>query len=206
MLEHVGALLRVELFQNVGNVGRVQFFQARVAYRKLHLRKVAIEQFHVVPGDDALVDGFAERFRDAAGGFFNPGGQAAQNAAYAHFSAQKAQLRARSGKLQVVYAHDLHALRVDDLAIKQVACQQNLGRLQVAEADGRAVHLQADAFFFAEAFHVFAPGNHERRFAWAQESQAGDTREHFAGLNGQIGNGADLFAICVDDGFAEHLR
>lgn len=122
----------------------MQFLQARVADGELHLGKVAVEQFHVVPRDDALVDAFAERFDDAAGGFFHPRSQAAQNAANAHFCTKKAQLRSRNGELQVVYAHNLHALRVYDLPIEQVACEEHFGRLEVAEAAGGAVDLSGE--------------------------------------------------------------
>ena len=67
------------------------------------------------------------------------GGDAAQDAAHAHLGAEQAQLVAGLGELEVVDAHDLHALRVDDLLVQQVAGEQDLVGLQVAEADlGRA--------------------------------------------------------------------
>ena len=184
----------------------MQLFQARVADGELNLGKVAVEQFHVVPRDDAFVDALAERLGDAAGGFFHPRSQAAQNAANAHFCTKKAQLRSGNRELQVVYAHNLHALRVYDLPIEQVARKEHFGRLKVAEADGGAVDFQANALVFVEAVHVFTPRDHERRFARSQECQAGDAREHFAGLDGQVGYGTDFFTICINDGFAEHLR
>ena len=112
------ALLRIELLQDVCHVGGMQFFQTRMADGELHLGKVAVEQFHVVPCNDALVDAFAERLSDAAGGFFHPRSQTTQNAAYAHFCTKKAQLRSGNGELQVVYAHNLHALCVYDLPIE----------------------------------------------------------------------------------------
>ena len=143
----------------------MQLFQTGMAYGKLNLRKVAIQKLHVVPRNDALIDALAECLGNAAGCLLDPRSKTAQNAADAHFGAQQAQLRARGGKLQVVYAHNLHALRVHDLTIEHVARQQHFGRLQVAEADGGAVNLQADALFFAEAFHIFTPGDHKRRFA-----------------------------------------
>ena len=93
-------------------------------------------------------------------------------------------MRSGNGELQVVYAHDLHALRVYDLPIEQVACEENFGGLEVAEADGGAVDFQANALVFVEAVNIFTPRDHERRFARAQECQAGDAGEHFAGLDG----------------------
>ena len=54
--EHGGALLGVELLENVRDVGGVKFVEAPVSDRQLHLREVAVEQIHVVPGDDLLVD------------------------------------------------------------------------------------------------------------------------------------------------------
>ena len=53
VFEHVRALLRIELLQDVGNVGGVQLVEALVRDGQLHFREVAVEQVHVVPGDDA---------------------------------------------------------------------------------------------------------------------------------------------------------
>ena len=87
MLEHVGTLLGVELLQDVGHVGGMQFVQALVRDRKLHLGQVAVEQVHVVPGDDLLVDALAERLCHGHHGAFEPWRQTTQDAARAHFGA-----------------------------------------------------------------------------------------------------------------------
>jgi len=65
-------------------------------------------------------------------------------------------LRTRSGKLEVVYAHDLHALRVDDLAVEQIAGEQNLIGLKVAEADASLIDFELDAIV-GDVFDVLAP-------------------------------------------------
>ena len=82
--------------------------------------------------------------------------KAAQDAADAHLGAKQAKLGAGYGKLQVVYAHDLQALRVDDLAVHEVACKQHLIGLQIAEADIVRLHLQGEAVLI-ELIDVLAP-------------------------------------------------
>ena len=60
------------------------------------------------------------------------GVQAAQETACAHLGAQQAQLGgARVRELEVVHAHDAHAVRVHDLLVEDVAGQEDLVRLQV---------------------------------------------------------------------------
>ena len=64
------------------------------------------------------------------------GADRAHQTAGANFGTQQAQLIfARHGKLDVVYAHDLHALRVDNLLVEHVAGEQEFGRLQVRKTD-----------------------------------------------------------------------
>ena len=115
MFEHVGALLRIELFENVGDVCRMKFIKTGVGDGKLYVGEVAVEQVHVVPRDDLLIE-----------------------------------------RLEVVYAHDLHALRVDDLAVEQIAGEQNLIGLKVAEADAGLIDLELDAFI-GDVFDILAP-------------------------------------------------
>ena len=103
-----------------------------------------------------LVDLLAERLRDRDDRALDPGGKAAQDAADADFGAEQAQLRSGNGELQVVYAHDLQALRVDDLAVHEVACKQHLIGLQIAEADIVRLHLQGEAVLI-ELIDVLAP-------------------------------------------------
>ena len=205
MLEHVGALLGVQLLQDVGHVGGVQLVQALVRDGQLHFGQVAIEQVHVVPGDDLLVDLLAEHLRHGHHGALQPGGQPAQDAAHAHFGAQQAQLRARNGQLEVVDAHHFQALRIHDLTVQQVARQQNFVRLQIAEADVVRLGVEGDSVL-VERVDVLAPRDHERNLAGPLEGQAGDAREHFAGGDGEVGDGADLLALGVHDGFPHHLR
>ena len=123
---------------------------------QLHFGKVAVQQIHVVPRDDLLVDLLAERFSDGDDRALDPGSKAAQDAADAHLGAEQAQLGAGYGKLQIVYTHDLQALRVDDLAVHEVACKQHLVGLQVAEADVVRFDLQSEAVVI-ELVDVLAP-------------------------------------------------
>ena len=156
MLEHVGALLRIELLENVGDVGRMKFIKTGVGNGKLHVGKIAVEQVHVVPRDDLLIEWLAKELAQLERNAFDPGGQPAQNATNAHFGTEQAQLRTRGGKLEVIYAHDLHALRVDDLAVEQIAGEQNLIGLKVAEADASLIDFELDAIV-GDVFDVLAP-------------------------------------------------
>ena len=180
MLEDVRALLRIELLQDVGDVGGMQLVEALVRDGQLHFREVSVEQVHVVPGDDALVDLLVEGFRDGDDGALEPGGKASQDAANAHFSAEQSQLRARLRELEVVYAHDLKPLGVDDLAIHEVAREKYLVRLQVAEADVGRIDGKLDALV-VELVDVLSPGNHEGHFARPLEGEARDAGEDLAG-------------------------
>ena len=82
--------------------------------------------------------------------------KAAQDAADAYLGAKQAKLGSGYGKLQVVYAHDFQALRVDDLAVHEVACKQHLVGLQIAEADIVRFDLQGEAVV-VEFVDVLAP-------------------------------------------------
>lgn len=84
------------------------------------------------------------------------GARAAQDAADAYLGAKQAKLGAGYGKLQVVYAHDFQALRVDDLAVHEVACKQHLVGLQIAEADIVRFDLQGEAVV-VELIDILAP-------------------------------------------------
>ncbi len=98
------------------------------------------------------------------------GGDTAQDAANADLGAEKAQLVAGLGELEVVDAHDLHALRVDDLLAHEVACEQDLVGLQVAEADLGRGHVEHD-LLAVEVRHELAPRQHERRLVRADERE-----------------------------------
>ena len=180
VLEHVGALLRVELFQDVGDVCGVQLVKAFVRDGKLHLGEVAIEQVHVVPCDDLLVDLLVECLRHLDDRAFEPGGKPAQDAADADLGTEKSQLVTRLGKLQVVYAHDFKALRIDDLPIHEVAREQDLIGLKIAETDVLRLDAELDALV-VELVDVLAPGNHEGNFARTLEREAGYAGKHLAG-------------------------
>ena len=180
MFEDVRALLRIELLQDVGDVGGVQLVEALVCDGQLHFREVSVEQVHVVPGDDALVNLLVEGFRNGYDGALEPGGKPSQNAANAHFGAEQSQLRARLRELKVVYAHDLKPLGVDDLSIHEVACEKHLVGLQVAEADVGRIDGKLDALA-VELVDVLSPGNHEGDFARPLEGEACDAGKDLAG-------------------------
>ena len=175
-----------------------------MGHRQLHFRQVAVEQVHVVPGNELLVHLLMEQLRHVHHGLLHQRVQSAQDAAHAHLGAEQPQLGARLGQLQIVHAHDLHALGVHDLPIHEVAGQQHLVGLQVAEADVVGIHGQRDAVL-VKGVDVFAPRDHEGHAPRALEGQACDARKDLARGNGQVGNGAEALAGRIDDGLPDHL-
>ncbi len=133
-----------------------------------------------------------------------PRGKTAKNAAHAHFSAQKTQLRARHRQLKVVHSHDLKALRVDDLLVEHVAGEQEFGRLQVRKTDfgGRRLKVYTR---LVDTVDPFAPADHKRRLAGSAERERRHVRKNFAGSNTKIVDHAELFAVDVQDRQFEHL-
>ena len=77
VLEHVCALLRVQLLQNARDVGGVQLVQAFMGDGQLYLGQVAIQQIHIVPRDDLLVDLLAKNLGDGDHRALDPGSKAA---------------------------------------------------------------------------------------------------------------------------------
>ena len=119
--------------------------------------------------------------------------KAAQNAAHANLGAQKTQLRARRGELQVVNAHELKALRIDNLLIEQIAGKQDFVGLQITEANVVRLGIKAN-FVFGKTVDVLTPTNHERRAARALKRQGSNTWKHLARGNSEIGHNAELFS------------
>jgi hypothetical protein len=95
-----------------------------------------------------------------------------RRAASSHLGAQKAQLRGvRVRELQVVYAHDADATRIDDLLVQEVACNQHLVRLEIAEADIGLDDLQAH-FVLVIRVDILAPREHETGCGWGLRLRA----------------------------------
>ena len=133
------------------------------------------------------------------------GADRAQQTAGADLGTQQAQLIfARHGKLDVVYAHDLHALCVDNLLVKHVAGKQEFGRLQVRKTDfgGRRLKVYTR---LVDTVDPFAPADHKRRLAGTTERERRHVRKNFSGCNAKIVNHAELFAVDVQDRQFEHL-
>ena len=131
--------------------------------------------------------------------------QCSQQSASPHLGAQQTQLVfARSGKLDIVYAHDLHALRVHDLLVHDIACQQHLVGLQIGEANiGRGI-FEIHAVI-VKMVDVFTPRDHEGRLGRALEGQRRNTREDLARGDAQVVDDAHFFTRRVDNGQFEHF-
>ncbi len=170
MLEDAGALRGAELLEHVGHIGRVEFVETLVGDREAHMREVAVEQVHVVPRDEVLGEVPADETGDGPGDALERRADTAEDAAHAHLGAQKTQLVGGLGELEVVYTDDLHALRVDDLLVEQVSGEEDLIRLQVAEAEFGTRNVQLDVVVFERADEL-APRKHERGLAGAGERE-----------------------------------
>ena len=204
VLEHFGTLFGVKLLQNVCDVGRVHLVQAAVRHGKLHFGQVAIEQVHIVPGNNLFVDFLAEKLRRAHNSFLEKRMKAAQNAAHANFGAQKTQLRARRGELQVVNAHEFEALRVDDLLIEQIAGKQDFVGLQITEANVVRLGIKTN-FVFRKTVDVLTPANHEWRAARAFKRQRSNAWKHLACGNSEIRHSTELFSRRIVYGITQHV-
>ena len=146
----------------------------------------------------------AKGSRDGVDGLLEMRRNAKEQPADARLGTEQAQARRTIGKLEVVDAHDLHTLRVDDLLVKQVAREQHLIRLQIRKADIRCRHVQAHAGTVI-GLDVLTPRNHKRGLTRTDEGQRGNTRKDLARGDGQVTDNADLFAVFVEDGLLENL-
>ena len=203
--KHLRTQARVELLDNVGDVGRVQLAERLVRHRELNVLGRAVEQVHVGPSDDVLTEWLAQMLHKALDDMLECGADCAQQTAGTNFGTQQAQLIfARHGKLDVVYAHDLHALRVDNLLVEHVARKQEFGRLQVRKTDFGCRRLKVYTRL-VDTVDPFAPADHKRRLAGPAERERRHVRKNFAGSNAKIVHNAELFAIDVQDRQFEHL-
>ncbi len=173
--------------------------------RELNLLRAALKQVHVRPRDDVLAQWLANSLSHAAHHALQRRMNCTQQATRTHVGAQQAQLIfARGRKLDVVYAHDLHALRIHNLLIHDVAHQQQLRRLQVREANigGRILEVHA---VVVKVIDVLAPRNHKRSFGRTLERQRGYTRKDLARGDTKVVDDAHLFACRVNYRQLEHL-
>ena len=111
-------MLRLELLDDVGYVGRMHVMQALVTHGELDLRHVALDELHVVPRDETLLERMPESRRDGVDGLLEMRRDAEEQATDARLGTEQAQARRTIGKLEIVDAHDLHALRVDNLLVE----------------------------------------------------------------------------------------
>ena len=203
--EHLRAQARIELLDDVSDVGRMQLAKRLVRHRELDVFSRAIEQVHIRPGDNVLAERLAQVLHKALDDVLERGADCTQQTAGTDLGTQQAQLIfARHGELDVVDAHDLHALCVDNLLVENIARQQQLGRLQVRKTDfgGRRLKVYTR---LVDTVDPFAPADHKRRLAGTTERERRHVRKNFAGCNAKIVNHAELFAVDVQDRQFEHL-
>ena len=141
--EHGFLFGRRQVFDDVGDVGRMHLRQAFVGDLQLHApRRVGLDQVDVLPGDDARRNLFEQRAqRERRDDAF---GQAADRAAGADVDREDVErdvaVDRRRIDLDVVDANDLAAVDVDDLLVEEVALEQQhaVGRRVALPAGGVA--------------------------------------------------------------------
>ena len=88
--------------------------------------------------------------------------------------------------------------------LMQVAGEQDLVGLQVAEADVGGGDVEGDALA-VEVADVLAPRQHERGLVGPLERERRDARKDLTGRDGDVVDSADLLARGVDHRLAQHL-
>ncbi len=88
--------------------------------------------------------------------------------------------------------------------LMQVAREQDLVGLQVAEADVGGGDVEGDALA-VEVVDELAPREHERGLVGPLERERRDARKDLAGRDRDVVDGADVLAGGVDDRLAQHL-
>ena len=152
-----------------------------------------------------LLERLADRTGDARRHVLKGGMHRAQQAPHAHLGSEQTQLiLARTRKLQVVYAHDLKALRIDDLLVEDIARQQQLIGLQEGEANVGIARLEMHTGF-VHMVHVLTPANHERRLARSLERERRDMGEDLARSDAEVVHNTKLIAVHIQNGQLEHL-
>ncbi len=195
-LEHGLALGGREVLDDVGDVGRVEAREAAVRDLELHAaRRIRFEQIDELPRDHARRNPVEERAeregRDQAPG------EAPDRAARADVDRDDVQhdvaVHGRRVDVDVVHAHDLAAVDVDDLLVEQVALEEQGAVRRRVDRPGRQVGGGADARA-AEAAHDAA-----RHGAVVPPRAAGaDDQERDAG-GVVLGRNGDLAHASPDD-------
>ena len=199
------AQARIELLDDVGDVGRMELGEGLVRNGELDLLGGTLEQVHIGPGDDVLGERLAEHLRHLHAHALEQRVDGAQKASGAHLGAEQAQLVVAGGRqFDVVHSHDLHALRVDDLLVHDVAREENLVGLEVGEADVGGGILEVHAVL-VKALDVLAPRDHEGRLARTLEGQRGDAGEDLARGDAQVVHDTDFLASRIHDRESEHF-
>src|SRR6201996_9301298 len=202
------ALGGCEFFEDVRDVRRVQLGEAFLAYLEADAaRGIAVDDVDAAPGDESRRDTVHDAVDGARG---QPLQQPASGAAESDFDVLDEQGGGVTGwtilcpgKVDVVDAHDLAAIDIDDLLVEQVAFEQQC----VAEAGdrmGRRVGAQA-LVRDARRFKVL-DGDHEAlslALPTLREQQSGDAIGVLADIDCEFLNTAQAATGGIHDLFAD---
>ena len=194
LLEDAGSLGARDLAQDVRDVGRMEPLELLLGQRGLEALEAPVERLHRVPRDEPRGK---RRVREPSAARRDARAEdPPHEAAHADVGSREHEVARQDVELEVVHAHDLHAVDVDDLLVEEVAREEDLvlprGTVQEvlpheAGADGAALE-DGDVL----------PGQDERLEAVADE-EARDARKGSARARGD-GEVADL-----SDGVSRHV-
>ena len=198
------ALRRSEIFQNVGNVGRVQLGQPLLADFQTHAtRRIAVDQVHAAPGNAAGGNVAGYGIDSAVRQTFQ---QTPCGAAKAYFDGVDAQAGAvvrrcrLPHEVHVIHANHLAPVHIDDLLVEEIAFEKQ----KLVQCDG--------GFRFAMRTELFRI---PRRSLDLSDRQHGSllsafaTIQHQAGYAGAVLGDVDdqlLHAAQIMAGPVEHGR
>ena len=124
-VEHFVDVVLVELRDDLGDIRGVQLGQVFVRHLELDAGRARLDRLDGFPGDRLGRQPHAERAEHA------PRAQATQQAGGRDVDADQAVAAVGRRELQVVDAHDAHAVDVDDLVVEHLARQRQLVRRRV---------------------------------------------------------------------------
>ena len=198
--EDAGPVLRRQLVDDRGEVGRVELGEAGVRDAQLDRGDRRLERVHVLPVDVALRDARRRLRAMRPAGALEP--EPPQQAGGADVDGDEVQRALDLVEAQVVDPDDLAAVDVDDLLVQQVAPEQDLVRalVELADVDGRSRRR-------APRRRGASTDDHGRkiRAAVGRDDETGDGRVPVADGDDEIGDLADRLAVRVEHGPADRL-
>ncbi len=212
LLEHIGSTALLErghdagpiawreLLDDVGDIGGVQRGERLVGDAQLEARDARLNRIDVLPFD-VVFDRKAKGARKALAGTGQS--EPAEDSGQPHVDGYQPESPPHRGELDVVDAHDLPALHVDDLLVLQVEPEADLIRtlLEVGDVDARGMQARTA---LVDRIDI-GPGQEDVAIAADTHDNAGDRRVLLAKGHDQIADPAEWRAVQVEHRLADEL-